>query len=78
MVGLEGPELVISDVVVLGASEDLAPGSRRMERRDLCLLCLGITGNQACAALAPRVSQAPGFFPLFLIVYKSIRAFIIQ
>ena len=35
VVGLEGPELVICDVVVLGASEDLALGSRRVERRDL-------------------------------------------
>ena len=35
VVGLEGAELVSSDVVVLGASEDLALGSRRVERRDL-------------------------------------------
>ena len=32
--GLEGPELVISDVVVLRASEDLVPGSRRVELMD--------------------------------------------
>ena len=34
VVGLEGPELVISDVVVLRASEDLVPGSRRVELMD--------------------------------------------
>ena len=31
VVGLEGAELVSSDVVVLGASEDLVPGSRRVD-----------------------------------------------